>query len=186
LSSEDFVILVNEKNGPIRAAPKLAIHNKNTPLHRGFSVFLFNSEGKLLLQQREKSKKTWPLVWSNSVCGHPRLNETTTTAAERRLEFEIGITDVKIYEVLPNYRYKAEYMGVVENEFCPVIAAFSDQQIRINKEEVENVRWTSWQEFLDEIKKNPENYSIWSVEEANLLSKNPKFNNLLAKHTVRK
>src|SRR3989338_8432320 len=40
-------------------------------LHRAFSVFLFNSEGKLLLQQRAAEKITFPLYWTNTVCSHP-------------------------------------------------------------------------------------------------------------------
>jgi len=40
-------------------------------LHRAFSVFLFSSEGKLLLQQRAAEKITFPLYWTNTVCSHP-------------------------------------------------------------------------------------------------------------------
>jgi len=56
-------VLVDEHNQPIGQAEKIAIHNENTPLHRGFSVFLFNKKGELLLQQRSSKKKTWPLIW---------------------------------------------------------------------------------------------------------------------------
>jgi isopentenyl-diphosphate delta-isomerase len=186
VTTKEKIVLVNEKNEPIGTAPKLATHSKNTPLHRGFSVFLFNSLGELLLQQRARSKKTWPLVWSNSACGHPMQDEASIEAAKRRLKFEIGILEAKIYEVLPDYRYKAEYRGVVENEFCPVFVAFSDQKPQPNKDEVENIRWVPWRKFLTQIKDNPDGYSIWSVEEAELLSKNPKFNNLWEKHSASK
>jgi len=40
-------------------------------LHRAFSVFLFNSEGKLLMQQRAAQKVTYPLFWTNTCCSHP-------------------------------------------------------------------------------------------------------------------
>jgi isopentenyl-diphosphate delta-isomerase type 1 len=40
-------------------------------LHRAFSVFLFNEENELLLQQRAASKITFPNVWTNTCCSHP-------------------------------------------------------------------------------------------------------------------
>ncbi|MEK7077270.1 MAG: isopentenyl-diphosphate Delta-isomerase, partial [Patescibacteria group bacterium] len=64
------VVLIDEENKALGTMPKRNVHRKETLLHRGFSCFLFKN-GKLLLQQRSKTKKTWPLIWSNSVCGHP-------------------------------------------------------------------------------------------------------------------
>eukprot|EP01087_Luapelamoeba_hula_P017608 TRINITY_DN5564_c0_g3_i1.p1 TRINITY_DN5564_c0_g3~~TRINITY_DN5564_c0_g3_i1.p1 ORF type:complete len:289 (-),score=50.24 TRINITY_DN5564_c0_g3_i1:52-855(-) len=43
-------------------------------LHRAFSVFLFNSKGELLLQQRSKDKLTFPENWTNTCCSHPLYN----------------------------------------------------------------------------------------------------------------
>src|SRR5258708_6704908 len=94
---EEYVVLVDDHNNVLSTAPKLPTHNHNTPLHRGFSVFLFNTKGQLLLQQRSHTKKTWPLVWSNSICGHPLLDETPIDAAKRRLQFELGIIDTKLF-----------------------------------------------------------------------------------------
>jgi isopentenyl-diphosphate Delta-isomerase len=39
--------------------------------HRAFSVFLFNTKGELLLQQRATEKITFPDHWTNTVCSHP-------------------------------------------------------------------------------------------------------------------
>jgi len=65
------VVLVDEENNVLGTTDKSTVHTANTPLHRGFSAFIFNSKQEILLQQRSKYKKTWPLVWSNSCCGHP-------------------------------------------------------------------------------------------------------------------
>lgn len=43
-------------------------------LHRAFSTFLFNSEGKLLLQKRADTKITFPDCWTNTCCSHPLFN----------------------------------------------------------------------------------------------------------------
>jgi len=175
---KDHVVLVDENNQVIGTAPKLATHFKNTPLHRGFSVFLFNKKGELLLQQRSSQKKTWPLTWSNSVCGHPMLNESPLLAAKRRLSFELGMTEANIHMILPNYRYRFEKEGIVENEFCPVMLGFSDQVPVLNPDEVESIRSIPWTDWLDEIKNHPEAYSPWAVEESLLLEENDEFNSL--------
>lgn len=169
------IVLVDKNNNVLGTAPKLETHNKNTPLHRAFSLFLFNLKGELLLQQRSGKKKTWPLAWSNSVCGHPMLNEKNEDAVKRRLKFELGIDLNEVYEILPDFSYRAEMKGIVENELCPVFIGFTDQKSTINKDEVENIRWIKWEEFLKEINAKPGTYSIWCEQEAKLLAKNERF-----------
>lgn len=166
---EEYVVLVDEKNKVLGRSPKLATHNAHTPLHRGFSVFLFNNEKELLLQQRSKSKKTWPLVWSNSCCGHPMENETPIDAAKRRLAYELGIYDAELTIVLPDYRYRCEKDGIVENEICPVMVGFVNHEPVPNPLEVEDYKWMKWDKWVHEVKKNPKEYSQWCVEETLLL-----------------
>lgn len=181
--NQDHVVLVDKQNRVLSTAPKLTTHNANTPLHRGFSVFLFNFRGELLLQQRSHLKKTWPLVWSNSVCGHPMLNESNTDAAKRRLKFELGLDLNNIQEILPDFSYRAEMNGIVENELCPVLVCFTDKKPKPNSNEVENLKWINWQEFVDDVKVNPGKYSMWCEEETKLLEKNEKFLQLYRKYT---
>jgi isopentenyl-diphosphate delta-isomerase len=171
---EEYVVLIDEQNNVTGTAPKATVHTGDTPLHRGFSLFLFNKKGELLLQQRSGTKKTWPLVWSNSVCGHPMLDESAVEAAKRRSYFELGIVCDDLYEILPNYRYRAERDGVVENERCPVVVGFYDGAVKKNDDEVEETRWVLWRSFMQEARGENE-YSPWCVEEALLLEKNDRF-----------
>lgn len=177
----DYVVLVNPKNEPLGTMGKLEAHSDKTPLHRGFSLFLFNPKGELLLQQRSHKKKTWPLEWSNSVCGHPKLRETPIAAAKRRLDFELGLKKVKVTMAIPDYRYRVEKDGVVENELCPVMIGFTNEIPKINSDEVEAVKWISWQDWVSEIEKNSEEYSPWCVEETKLLMKNKELSEKLQK-----
>lgn len=178
---EEYVVLVDKNNKVLGTSPKLTTHNTNTPLHRGFSVFLFNSKGKLLLQQRSRKKKTWPLIWSNSVCGHPMLNETNPDAAKRRLQFELGLNLSSVRVILPDFSYKAQMNGIVENELCPVMVVFTNEKPKPNINEVESIRWINWQEFVNDVKKNPGKYSIWCEEETKLLEENEEFLKLYKK-----
>ena len=43
--------------------------------HRAFSIFLFNSDNKLMFQRRSADKRTFPLCWTNSCCSHPNMIE---------------------------------------------------------------------------------------------------------------
>lgn len=168
---KEEVVLVDEQNNVLGTMPKAEVHGKETPLHRAFSVFIFNSKGELLLQQRSAKKKTWPLVWSNSCCGHPGLNESNVECAKRRLKFELGLEAEDIWEAVP-YRYQFSKDGVMENEICPVLVGSCKDEPRTNPDEVEAVKWIEWSDFLKDIQKNPEKYSPWCAEEADILEKN--------------
>lgn len=171
-NKKECVVLVDEKNREIGTAPKETVHTTNSPLHRGFSLFLFNSKGEVLLTKRSAKKKTFPGVWTNTVCGHPAPGESAIAAAKRRLKYELRIMNYelrKIREVAP-YRYRfADKNGIVENEICPVLVAYSDVDPKPKKEEAEEWKWMKWEEFLEEIKKNPEIYSPWSREEVEIV-----------------
>lgn len=180
---EEHVVLVNDNNEVLGTAPKATVHTDKTPLHRGFSSFVFNSKGELLLTRRSAKKKTWPLVWTNTCCGHPALDEKTIDAVRRRLKDELGLRIDEVYEILPDYRYKVAKDSVVENELCPVFIAFTDQQPQLNKDEVEEVRWMPWSEFVTEINEHHNEWSPWCVEEVQLLDKSGKFKLLFNKST---
>ncbi len=165
-------MLLDDQCRPAGVAPKLASHNAHTPLHLAFSCYLLNPAGKLLITKRAASKKVWPGVWSNSVCGHPLPGESLPAAIFRRVLFEIGISDItKMREVLPGYRYQSPlYNGVRENELCPVYAAVTAQTPKLNKDEVSDCRWVSWPQLRYEVSKKPDNFSYWLKDQLPLLT----------------
>ena len=180
LANPDYehVVLVDEYDVPTGILDKRVAHHAATPLHRGFSVFLFDRSGRTLLQQRSYRKPTWAGAWSNACCGHPQLNESTLDAMSRRLDEELGLTGVELDIVLPDYRYRCERNGVIENEFCPVAVGLAVMIPRPNPDEVQAVAWKPWAEFLAETRR-PNAYSEWCVEEAALLDADPAFNRFL-------
>lgn len=169
-SFDDRIVFVDDNDNPVGTAAKLAAHNSHTRLHRAFSVFIFNSKGELLMQRRALSKKTWPGVWSNSCCGHVMLHETASQAAARRLKFELGLSGVELTIALPDFRYWAEKDGVVENELCPVLIGTTDARPRPNPDEVEEIRWVNWNEFLLSLDSDGNEISPWAVKEVRLLA----------------
>ncbi len=165
------VVLLNDAFEPIGTMPKSTVHTGDTPLHRAFSLFIFKPTGELLLQQRSSKKVAFPLVWSNSCCGHPLPEESYEDAAKRRALFELGMGAIEPTVAIPDFRYRAEMHGIIENEFCPVLTAVSDAEPVINPDEVEATRWIPWKEWVAETTEHSERYSPWCVEETALLEK---------------
>jgi len=166
--AEEWVVLVDEHDRELGRARKSEVHHASTPLHRAFSLFLFDRGGRTLLQRRALGKRTWPGVWSNACCGHPAPGETTADAVRRRCRQELGLEPAALSEMLPDFRYRAELNGVVENEICPVwVGRAEPAALATDPGEVAEVRWIDWPEFLAEL---PGVYSPWSVDEARQLA----------------
>ncbi len=172
---DDMIVFVDADNNATGTAAKLEAHNDDTQLHRAFSVFIFNRRGELLLQQRSFAKKTWPGVWSNSCCGHVMLHESTERAAARRLKYELGVVGVQLTVALPDFRYRAEKDGVVENEICPVLIGLCVDKIDPNPSEVAEVRWIAWPDFLASLDKPATELSPWAIEEVRMLESSELF-----------
>lgn len=168
---QELVVLVNDQNEEIGTMPKLEAHNVHTQLHRAFSCYVFNKEGKFLVTQRALIKKVFPGIWTNSCCGHPGPGEKIEDAIKRRLAFELDLEPEALRVVLPDYRYRAKMNGIVENEICPVYTALVSNNPKPNPEEVENYEWVDWKVFLQRLKKTPKKYSPWCREQAELLNK---------------
>lgn len=163
---KEQIILVDNSGNQIGTAPKLASHHADTPLHLAFSCYIFNDKGEFLVTQRALSKKVWPGVWTNSVCGHPSPGENFEQAITRRAQDELGMKVKDIQEILPDYRYKTPpYNGIIENEICPVFTAHAASDVTPNPAEVENYRWMPWAEYEKELREKPDNYSYWAKDQ---------------------
>jgi isopentenyl-diphosphate delta-isomerase len=165
----ELVVFVNEDGTPTgQTGPKLASHTASTQLHLGFSCYIFRrSDNAFLLSQRAKSKKVWPGVWTNSVCGHPAPNESVPDAIRRRAAYELGLQKLDdITCVLPTYRYTTPpYNGIIENEFCPVYIAYTDAEPQPNPDEVEAFRWVTWPEYAQLITSDRTDLSYWATDQ---------------------
>ena len=149
-TDDELIVLLADDGRPIGTAPKLASHHRDTPLHAAFSSYVFDPHGRFLLTRRALSKKTWPGVWTNSCCGHPAPGEDAVAAVRRRLHHELGlaVATAEIVPLLPDFRYRAELDGVVENEICPVFGVRVDSEPVPNPAEVEEYRWVDWPGFV--------------------------------------
>lgn len=162
-------MFVDENGQPTgEVGPKLESHTADTKLHLAFSCYIFRaSDNKFLVTQRALSKKVWPGVWTNSVCGHPLPGEAIEDAIRRRAEYEIGVKTLRdISCVLPSYRYTTTpYDGIIENEFCPVFVAYTDEEPQSNPDEVEAYQWLDWPEYVRMLTEEPDKMSYWASDQ---------------------
>jgi isopentenyl-diphosphate Delta-isomerase len=143
--SGEQVVLLDDAGGAVGSAAKTLVHTANTPLHLGFSCYLFDDAGRMLLTRRALSKRTWPGVWTNSFCGHPGPGEAVTDAVRRRAQQELGVGLAEVVCVLPEFRYRATAAdGTVENEVCPVFCALADGPVTPDADEVMDLIWVDW------------------------------------------
>ncbi len=158
----ESVVLLDEAGYASGTADKTAVHHAQTPLHLAFSCYLFNEAGQFLLTRRAESKRTWPGVWTNTCCGHPLPGEPIDGSVLRRLRVELGIGSAKLALVLPRFRYQARMANeVLENEVCPVYAAYADAPVDPDPAEVADAKWVDWDEFCEGVRTGRQPISPW-------------------------
>ena len=155
----EFVVLVDQDDQKLGLMEKQQAHVAGL-LHRAFSVFVFNSKGELMIQQRAASKYHSPTLWTNTCCRHPRDNETYEEAAHRRLQEEMGFDCELEYKF--NFIYKAHLENnLIEHELDHVFIGTFDEDPKLNPEEVMAYRWVELDDLKKDMEKNPQNYTAW-------------------------
>ena len=160
--AEAQVILVNEQDEAIGQAPKLQAHQDGL-LHRAFSIFIFDSDHRWLLQKRADSKYHSPGLWSNACCSHPEPGSDLMSDASFRLEHEMGFTAMLC--PLTEFLYRVEFdNGLIEHEYDHILVGHSDGPVLPNPDEVSEIRWVDNQSLLAELAETPEAFTYWFRE----------------------
>lgn len=157
---DEPLILVDGDDRDLGFVAKAEAHRSPGRLHRALSVFVFRSDGALLLQRRSAQKPLWPGFWSNSCCSHPRRGETVESAAHRRVREELGLT-VPLDPVFSfEYRAAFEDRGV-EHELCHVLVGCSDDAPMLHEAEASASRYVHGDELDRELATSAESYTPW-------------------------
>uniref|UniRef100_A0A2P2I9J6 isopentenyl-diphosphate Delta-isomerase n=1 Tax=Hirondellea gigas TaxID=1518452 RepID=A0A2P2I9J6_9CRUS len=168
---QERCILVDEKDQVIGSATKLDSHKwdpkeKSCPLHRAFSVFLFNTKGELLLQQRSLDKVTFPGNYTNSCCSHPLYGgqemdgvQGAVAAAMRRVNYELGVPTDQMkasdFQYLSRILYSGHVPGspFAEHEVDYIFFLQKDVTLQLNPEEVMSAQYVSRSDITQYLKK---------------------------------
>ncbi|MGW8377412.1 isopentenyl-diphosphate Delta-isomerase [Streptomyces sp. ODS28] len=152
--------LVDEDGTTIGTAEKLSAHIAPGRLHRAFSVFLFDTEGRLLLQRRALGKYHSPGVWSNTCCGHPYPGELPFAAAARRVGEELGVAPALMREAgTVRYNHPDPESGLVEQEFNHLFAGVVTAELRADPEEIAETAFVTPDEL--EKRQRADVFSAW-------------------------
>lgn len=171
----DVVVLVDEDGHDAGAVDRIGVHTTDTRLHRAFSTYLADDQGRVLMTRRALHKATWPGVWTNAACGHQRPGETPEQAALRRVPEELGTGPLDLRMALPDFRYRAvDASGIVENEVCPVMVGRIDASaLDPNPDEVAEVAWVDWAAVRRTAAETPFLLSPWCVLQVTALGDHP-------------
>ena len=168
----EAVIQVSENDEVIGPISKFDSHYKVGTYHRAFSVLLFDSSGRLLLQRRASHKITFPDVWANSCCSHPlhsdeelemKNNLGVKRAAIRKLEQELGIIPSQVpldkFDFVTKMRYQARQDDDwIEREVDHCLVIHADVDVNPNPNEVSEIKWVSQAELEEMLlAEDPEN-----------------------------
>ncbi|WP_243472570.1 isopentenyl-diphosphate Delta-isomerase [Winogradskyella sp. MH6] len=156
---EEQVILVDENDNQIGLMPKIEAHEKAL-LHRAFSVFVFNDNNELMLQQRALHKYHSPGLWTNTCCSHQREGESNLEAGKRRLQEEMGF--VTELEETTSFIYKAPFdNGLTEHEYDHIMIGYYNDEPNINEDEVAAWKWMNLEDVKVDMSLHPEKYTAW-------------------------
>ena len=155
----DKVVLVNSDNDVIGFEDKIVAHQRGL-LHRAFSIIIYNDRRELLLQRRADTKYHTPGLWTNTCCSHPFIDEGYKEAVNRRLEEEMGMSTYLTKYC--SFIYKAKLNNnLIEHEHDTVFLGQSNSLPQINKDEVCDYKYISYEDLEQQIEHNPNKFTPW-------------------------
>ncbi|MBO1767178.1 MULTISPECIES: isopentenyl-diphosphate Delta-isomerase [Allobranchiibius] len=165
------VVLVDPAGNAIGSHDKHTVHGADTPLHLGFSCYIFDDRDRLLVTRRSLHKRTFGGVWTNSVCGHPAPGETLRAAVMRRVRRELGLAIGLPRLVLADFSYYASMHSIAENELCPVLVAHAlGSRPHLDPDEVADLQWEPWTRFASQVASGERIVSPWCREQVEALA----------------
>jgi isopentenyl-diphosphate delta-isomerase len=153
------VVLVDEHDNPTGQMDKLEAHEKGL-LHRAFSVFIFNSRGEILIQQRAANKYHGAHLWTNACCSHPQWGEEVIASAQERLFYEMGINCALEHAFSFIYNSPVEN-NLIEHEYDHVLIGYTDVGPAPNPSEVQHFYWMKIQPLKEIMLHYPEKFTAW-------------------------
>ncbi len=157
--NRDKVILVDIHDNFLGEMDKLEAHRSGR-LHRAFSIFIFNTAGEMLLQQRAADKYHGGGLWTNACCSHPQWGEVIEESAIERLYYEMKIRCP--IEKAFSFIYKAPVENhLIEYEFDHVFIGYSDACPQPRPSEVQAYQWICPQVLQQKVTSFPELFTYW-------------------------
>lgn len=126
--------------------------------HRGVHVLLFDRSGRMLVQQRSRTRVHAPLTLDCSISEHVQAGEDYHQAAIRGLAEELSLSGISLQ---PLVKFRMNY-GPNDNEISLLYRGeIGFQPIRFDPQEVERVDYLTLPELEERLSRNPAAFSYW-------------------------
>ncbi|MEZ6039640.1 MAG: NUDIX domain-containing protein [Planctomycetaceae bacterium] len=149
---EEMFDVVDADDHVIQQLPRSEVHRRKL-LHRAVHVFLFRSDGRLLIHKRSPAKEEFPSVWTSSASGHVSAGEDYDSCVPRELKEELGLRA----QLMRLQKFAA--CEATSWEFTVLYSACSDDEIHFDPVEMTEVRWMELTEIDKWIEDNPGDFS---------------------------
>lgn len=163
---ESEIIEIVNRNGKVIRKARRATAYKKGLLHKAVNIVIFNSNGKIFLQQRSSNKSAFPLYWDISAAEHLKPKETFRKAAMRGLKEELSIK-LPIRKIRSKHIQVSEFIkngqNIIENELVELYSGKFDGKIKIDKKEVESGKFIPLSKLEGMLK--TEKFTPWGIEE---------------------
>lgn len=153
---EERYDVLNEKGEYTWKTETRDICHKEGLWHRAVAIFVINSKNQLLLQKRSAKKKMWPNMWDVTAGGHVLANELGYQAVIRETEEELGEKidrkDLIFIGSSISTNVKGEIINKHFNEYYVVIKDIDETKLKLQEDEVSEVKWMEKDEIIRRIK----------------------------------
>ena len=151
-ATEEFFDVVDEFDVPIERMSRSEVHRLGLR-HRAVHIFLFRTDGRILIHLRTPTKEEFPSVWTSSASGHVSAGESYSTAAERELLEELGVSASLAHVA------KFDACAATSNEFTELYEARSDADIAVDSSEIADIKWVTLEEARARVEAAPDEFS---------------------------
>ena len=152
MSNEEQFDVVNADDQVLEQRPRSEVHRLKLR-HRAVHVFLFRSDGCLLIHKRSAAKEEFPSVWTSSASGHVSAGETYDECVPRELKEELGIA------TRLDRLQKFAACEQTSNEFTVLYEAWCDDEVKFDPVEMSEIRWITVGELSQWLDDAPADFS---------------------------
>ena len=126
--------------------------------HKAVVVFIINSKKQVLLQRRSPNKKMWPNMWDITAGGHVLAGEFGFQAIIREAKEELGLdlnkNDITFIGSSISTNIKGDIINNHFNEYYIAQKDIDETELKLQEEEVSEVKWIDKDEIIEKIKDN--------------------------------
>lgn len=153
---EERYDVLNEKGEYTGKTETRDICHKEGLWHRAVAIFVINSKNQLLLQKRSAKKKMWPNTWDVTAGGHVLANELGYQAVIRETKEELGEEidrkDLIFIGSSTSTNIKGDIINKHFNEYYVVIKDIDEKKLKLQEDEVSEVKWMEKDEIIRRVK----------------------------------